>query len=251
MFAPGKGLPTLNGDMEQTRVGELGGRVAAGGSSATSVRAPGCWPRASARWSIRSRSTPTSRWPATGAPSDVSADGSAVGREPVAVVGAGVKAPGGLTVDRPLGRRCAQHDRRPNSYTDARFPPRCPRTREPGRRLRPSRYLSPVERRRFDRAHQLAIGAAQDALDGCGPGLPPPDRCAVVCGVGLGAAAIQEDQYRRLFESGLKGISPLAIPILMPSAAASLLSLRFGFTGPCLTVSTACASGATAIARGR
>jgi 3-oxoacyl-[acyl-carrier-protein] synthase II len=36
----------------------------------------------------------------------------------------------------------------------------------------------------------------------------------------------------------------------MPSAAASLLSLRFGFTGPCLTVSTACASGATAIAEG-
>jgi 3-oxoacyl-[acyl-carrier-protein] synthase II len=37
---------------------------------------------------------------------------------------------------------------------------------------------------------------------------------------------------------------------MMPSAVTALLSLRFGFTGPCLTVSTACASGASAIAHG-
>jgi 3-oxoacyl-[acyl-carrier-protein] synthase II len=36
----------------------------------------------------------------------------------------------------------------------------------------------------------------------------------------------------------------------MPNATAALLSLRFGFRGPCFTVSTACASGATAIAEG-
>jgi 3-oxoacyl-[acyl-carrier-protein] synthase II len=71
-----------------------------------------------------------------------------------------------------------------------------------------------------------------------------------VCGVGLGAAAIQEEQHARLLEHGLKAISPLAIPTMMPSALTALLSLRFGFTGACLTVSTACASGATAIAHG-
>jgi 3-oxoacyl-[acyl-carrier-protein] synthase II len=38
--------------------------------------------------------------------------------------------------------------------------------------------------------------------------------------------------------------------MVMPSATAALLSLRFGLRGPCLTVSTACASGATAIAEG-
>jgi 3-oxoacyl-[acyl-carrier-protein] synthase II len=114
----------------------------------------------------------------------------------------------------------------------------------------PRAYLSPIEQRRFDRTHHLAIGAAQDALDACGAALPPPHRCAVICGVGLGSAAAHEDQYRRLMSAGLKGISPLAIPIMMPSAAAALLSMRFGFTGPCFTVSTACASGATAIAEG-
>jgi 3-oxoacyl-[acyl-carrier-protein] synthase II len=37
---------------------------------------------------------------------------------------------------------------------------------------------------------------------------------------------------------------------MMPSTLAALLSLRLGFTGACLTVSTACASGATAVAHG-
>ena len=170
-------------------------------------------------------------------------------REPVAVVGAGVKAPGGLSVANLWTSVLATRSTA-EPYTDTRFPAdvRVLVSRVVG--FDPAAYLSPVEQRRFDRAHQLAIGAAQDALDACGPGLPPPHRCAVVCGVGLGSAAAHEDQYRRLFQSGLKGISPLAIPMLMPSAAASLLSLRFGFTGPCLTVSTACASGATAIAEG-
>jgi 3-oxoacyl-[acyl-carrier-protein] synthase II len=114
----------------------------------------------------------------------------------------------------------------------------------------PAAYLSPVERRRFDRSHQLAIAAAQDAIDDHGSGRPPGERCAVVCGVGLGAAAFQEQQYARLFGSGLGSISPLAIPMMMPSALAAFLSMRFAFKGPCLTVSAACASGATAIAEG-
>jgi 3-oxoacyl-(acyl-carrier-protein) synthase len=172
-----------------------------------------------------------------------------VNREPVAVVGAGVKAPGGLTVDELWTSLC---DARSTAevYADQRLPGDARLLVSRVRGFDPSRYLSAVERRRFDRAHQLAIGAAQDALDACAGDLPPRDRCAVVCGVGLGAAAIQEEQHARLLEHGLKGISPLAIPMMMPSAMAALLSLRFGFTGPCLTVSTACASGATAIAEG-
>jgi 3-oxoacyl-[acyl-carrier-protein] synthase II len=169
--------------------------------------------------------------------------------DPIAVVGVGLKAPGGLTVDELWTSVCTARSTA-EPYTDDRFPPdvRVLVSRVAG--FDPAAYLSPVEQRRFDRTHHLAIGAAQDALDSCGPGLPPPHRCAVICGVGLGSAAAHEDQYRRLMAGGLKGISPLAIPIMMPSAPAALLSMRFGFTGPCFTVSTACASGATAIAEG-
>jgi 3-oxoacyl-[acyl-carrier-protein] synthase II len=166
---------------------------------------------------------------------------------PIAVVGAGVKAPGGSTVDELWDALCAARSTA-EVYVDDRLPRDARLLVSRVHAFDPSQYLSAVERRRFDRAHQLALGAAQDAMDACGPGLPPRDRCAVVCGVGLGAAAIQEDQHARLLAHGLKGISPLAIPTMMPSALTALLSLRFGFTGPGLTVSTACASGATAIA---
>ena len=53
-----------------------------------------------------------------------------------------------------------------------------------------------------------------------------------------------------LLGQGLRGVSPLTIPMVMPSSVAAHLSLRFGFAGPCLTVSAACASGAAAIGEG-
>src|SRR5574337_127424 len=168
---------------------------------------------------------------------------------PVAVVGVGVKTPAGLTTDALWSALCAGRSSA-QACDDARLPAdaRLMVCRVEG--FDPAAYLSPVERRRFDRAHQLAIGAAQDAIDDCRAELPPRHRCAVVCGVGLGAPAFQEEQYARLTNAGALGISPLAIPTMMPSASAALLSLRFGFTGPCLTVAAACASGATAIAEG-
>ena len=172
---------------------------------------------------------------------------NATGCEPIAVVSAGVKAPGGSTVDELWSALCAARSTA-EIYADSRLPPDARLLVSRVHAFDASRYLSAIERRRFDRAHQLAIGAAQDAMDACSTELPPRERCSVVCGVGLGAAAIQEEQHARLLEHGLRGISPLAIPTMMPNALTALLSLRFGFTGPCLTVSTACASGATAIA---
>ena len=174
---------------------------------------------------------------------------SARGRQPIAVVGAGLKTPGGVTVEALWDTLCAGRSTA-EVYSDERLPRDARVLVSRVSDFDDSRYLTTVERRRFDRSHRLAIGAAQDAMDDCGSDLPPPERCAVVCGVGLGAAVIQEEQHTRLLEHGLKGISPLAIPTMMPGALTALLSLRFGFTGACVTVSTACASGATAIAQG-
>jgi 3-oxoacyl-[acyl-carrier-protein] synthase II len=165
------------------------------------------------------------------------------------VVGAGLKAPGGQTIDELWVSLCAGESTA-EPFVDARFPEDVRLLTCRVDRFDAARYLTPIELRRLDRAHQLSVGAAQDALNGVGSPLPPPDRCAVVCGVGYGAAASYEAQHVRLFDSGLKAISPAAIPALMPNATAALLSLRFGFRGPCFTVSTACASGATAIAEG-
>ncbi|HSR24870.1 MAG TPA: beta-ketoacyl-[acyl-carrier-protein] synthase family protein, partial [Candidatus Eisenbacteria bacterium] len=170
-------------------------------------------------------------------------------RCPVAVVGAGVKAPGGCTVDELWDSLCKGLSFTV-VFTDERLPDGVALLANRVSGFDPGAYLTPVEARRLDRSHQLAIGAAQDALDGVAGPLPPPDRCAVVCGIGFGATATYEEQHARLLQQGLRALSPLTIPMVMPSSVAAQLSLRFGFTGPCHTVSTACASGATAIGEG-
>jgi 3-oxoacyl-[acyl-carrier-protein] synthase II len=114
----------------------------------------------------------------------------------------------------------------------------------------PSAYLVPREIRRLDRVQQLAIAAAQDAMDAAGMEMPSPERCAVVCGIGLGASATYEEQFAGLVQRGPRGLSPLTVPTIMPSSTAAQLSLRFGFRGPAMTVSAACASGAVAIGEG-
>ena len=50
-----------------------------------------------------------------------------------------------------------------------------------------------------------------DALGQCGE-LPAPARRAVVCGIGLGAAATYEEQVSRLLGQGVRGLSPLTHP---------------------------------------
>ena len=167
---------------------------------------------------------------------------------PVAVVGAGVKTPAGNGVGELWQNLCAA---RPSAevFEDDRLPPGTAALVCRVSGFDPTAYLTPVEVRRLDRSHALAIAAAADALGQCAA-LPAPARRAVVCGVGLGAASTYEEQASRLLGQGVRGLSPLTIPLVMPSSVAAHLSLRFGFEGPCLTVSAACASGAAAIGEG-
>jgi 3-oxoacyl-[acyl-carrier-protein] synthase II len=167
----------------------------------------------------------------------------------VAIVGMGVSTPAGNTVDALWDALTAG---RPHArpFHDHRLPAGADALVATVDGLAPDAYLSPVEARRLDRVHLLAVKAAQDALDACGGAWPPPERCAVACGVGFGAAAYFETQLSGLLTGGLRGLSPLTVPVAMPSSIASHLSLRHGFRGPSVTVSAACASGAAAIAEG-
>ena len=166
----------------------------------------------------------------------------------VAVVGAGVKTPAGNDAGELWRNLCAG---RPSAelFSDDRLPPGAAALVCRVSGFDPADYLTPVEVRRLDRSHTLAIGAAADALGQCGE-LPDPARRAVVCGIGLGAASTYEEQVSGLLSQGVRGVSPLTIPMVMPSSVAALLSIRLGFQGPCVTVSAACASGAAAIGEG-
>src|SRR3954453_6879798 len=115
------------------------------------------------------------------------------GSDPIAVVGAGVKAPGGLTPGELWSSLCAGGSVA-EPFEDDRLPPDVRVLVARVRGLDAADDLAPVQVRRFDRCHHLAIAAAQDALDGVTGLRPPPERCAVVCGVGLGANAYHERQ---------------------------------------------------------
>jgi 3-oxoacyl-[acyl-carrier-protein] synthase II len=166
----------------------------------------------------------------------------------VAVVGAGVKTPAGNTVAE-LWAALVEGRSTAEILEDDRFPPDVAVLVCRDHDFKAGDYLSAVELRRLDRSQALALAAAQDALDQCGE-LPAPERRAVVCGVGLPAAATYEQMFTDLLRGSVRSLGPLTIPTIMPSSVSSLLSLRHDFRGPSVTVSAACASGAAAIAHG-
>jgi 3-oxoacyl-[acyl-carrier-protein] synthase II len=169
-------------------------------------------------------------------------------RAAVGVIGAGVKTPAGESVDE-LWKNLLERRPGMSLYRHPEFAGRDPVVVGEVSGYDPGRYVTAPEARRLGRIHLLAIGAADDALSAC-PQRPPPHRCAVVCGTGYGAPDIVEKAHRTLGAGGTRGLSPLTIPLGMTNSAAAHLAMRYGFTGRCLTVSSACASGADAIGYG-
>jgi 3-oxoacyl-[acyl-carrier-protein] synthase II len=114
----------------------------------------------------------------------------------------------------------------------------------------PEPYLGTKEARRADRIAQLGVAAAADALADAGDLETDPARCAVVAGTGVGGLQTLEGQERVYLEKGAERVSPFFVPMMMPNATGALVAMRGGFTGPNLTVTTACAAGAHAIGEG-
>jgi 3-oxoacyl-[acyl-carrier-protein] synthase II len=106
---------------------------------------------------------------------------------------------------------------------------------------------------RLDPFVQYALLAAREAVTDAG--LEPAEwdgaRVGVVMGCAAGGAGSLETQHKAFLENGTKGISPLFHPMVLPNMVAGQLAIEFGATGPNLVVSTACASGATAIGLAR
>jgi nodulation protein E len=103
-----------------------------------------------------------------------------------------------------------------------------------------------------DRFANLAAAATMEALDDAGldAGDVRLERASIVYGACSGGLVSIEGAYQRMFLAGAANPHPLTVPRLMASAPASHLSILFGVQGLCLTVATACASSAHAIAEG-
>ena len=111
----------------------------------------------------------------------------------------------------------------------------------------PTVWLGPKEARRTDRFAQMAIGAAEMALEQSGAVGADPDRSGVIIATGVGGLHTLEDQILVRAEKGDKRVSPFLVPMMMANAGAASVSMRFGWRGPCETIVTACAASTHAI----
>ncbi|MHC6626914.1 beta-ketoacyl-[acyl-carrier-protein] synthase family protein [Streptomyces globosus] len=114
----------------------------------------------------------------------------------------------------------------------------------------PAESLPPVRARRLDRSQQAALTAAAEAWADAGAPDVDPDRLASAIGTGIGGVRtlLKEDDV--LESAGTRRVSPRTVPMLMPNAAAALISIEYGARAGSYTPVSACSSGAEAIALG-
>ena len=165
---------------------------------------------------------------------------------PVAVTGMGVKTPIGVDLDGLWAGLCTgrsaagpitQFDTADHPVT---FACECAE-------FDASTYISPKEAAHLDRVTHLGFAAAVDALAQAGELAVDPARVAVVGGTGVGGLITLEKEIAKYVDKGAMRVSPFLVPMMMSNATAAYIALQHGFTGPNLSVVTACAAGANAL----
>ncbi|MEV6553846.1 beta-ketoacyl-[acyl-carrier-protein] synthase family protein [Streptomyces sp. NPDC051597] len=113
----------------------------------------------------------------------------------------------------------------------------------------PERALGAERAHRTARFGQFALAAVAEALGDAGldPAQWDGSRVGMVLGNsvgGLDACVLAQETMRA---RGARAVSPLLLPHYLSNMAAGQTTIAHRITGPCLVVSTACASGTTAI----
>ncbi|MBP7402827.1 MAG: beta-ketoacyl-ACP synthase II [Clostridia bacterium] len=113
----------------------------------------------------------------------------------------------------------------------------------------PIDHMDRKEARRMDRFCQFAVAATREAVAQSGLDLTgiDPYRIGCIYGTGIGGLWTIEEQFGTLHTHGPERISPLFVPMMIGNMAAGTLSMRYGAKGFSASVTTACASGTTAI----
>lgn len=102
--------------------------------------------------------------------------------------------------------------------------------------------------RRMDRMSQIAVAAAQIAVDDAGLPLSESNPgIGVMIGSGSGGNETFEEQHAVLLERGPERVSPLTIPESLANMAGAHVSMRMGLGGPLSCHVTACASSTHAV----
>lgn len=112
----------------------------------------------------------------------------------------------------------------------------------------PLAYMERSEMLRSDRFTQLAVAAAEQAVEESGvKGKVKPERFAVYFGAGIGGMSTFETEHTKMMEKGPRRVSSLFVPMMIANMAAGAIALHHDCRGPAMPAVTACASGSNAI----
>lgn len=112
----------------------------------------------------------------------------------------------------------------------------------------PAEYgIEPAFARKQDRFTVFAVAAAwqamrQSGLDASEDGNIDPFRLGVYVGSGIGGFATQMRESEKMLKEGPRWVSPLFIPTMISNIAAGNIAIRNNACGPCLPITTACAT---------
>lgn len=107
-------------------------------------------------------------------------------------------------------------------------------------------FLPPKEARRMDGFIQHGLVAGIQAVEDAGlePDSLALDRIGVAIGSGIGGIKTIETCHDVLLEKGPQKVSPFFVPSCIINMVAGHLSIKYGFQGPNIAVTTACTTGA-------
>jgi 3-oxoacyl-[acyl-carrier-protein] synthase II len=108
--------------------------------------------------------------------------------------------------------------------------------------------VSRPEQRRHDRSVHLALQAGREAWEDAGAPEAEPSRVASVVATGMGGLTLLLGLYDRYLVKGPIGMPAHTIPGIMANASSALLATEIGARAAAVSLASACASGADAIA---
>ncbi|HWP57274.1 MAG TPA: beta-ketoacyl-[acyl-carrier-protein] synthase family protein [Candidatus Acidoferrales bacterium] len=113
----------------------------------------------------------------------------------------------------------------------------------------PLDFMSAQLARRIDRFAQLGLAAASLAVADSEIKISQiePGRAGAIVGTSLGTLSYAEEQFGLYHEKGLSRINPFFATSVIPSTCVTQIMTNLELKGPCLTVTTACASSTVAI----
>jgi 3-oxoacyl-[acyl-carrier-protein] synthase II len=108
--------------------------------------------------------------------------------------------------------------------------------------------VSRKEKLRHDRSAQMALQAGREAWEDAGAPEAEPSRVASVVATGMGGLTILFGLYDRYLVKGPVGMPAHTVTGIMANASSALLAMEIGARAAAVSLASACASGADAIA---